>query len=560
MSREPTLILALLCLFVVVSETLVRSTGLRHAGTALVVILVTALAANLGIVPAGSSEAAPVPLYDAIFRYLAPLAIFWLLLLVNLRDVLRAGLPIVTLFLIGSAGITVAAFVAARMLPLDALGPSYRVLGGMFVGTYTGGSINFNAVGLSYGIMREGALYAGAIAVDNVVTTLWMVATLALPRLLAPLWPARVRAAAAEPHDITGVADDTETVHARDVAILGALGLAALFVSDWLHGLTGVPSILWLTTIALVIAQLPFTGTLRGARLLGMFAVYLFLAVIGAFCDVRQLIAIGSLAPLLLGLAGTLVLIHGAVTFGAARLLRIDLDVAAVASQANVGGATTALAVARSIGRPDLVLPAVLIGSLGTGLGTFPAMSRTIRVAHSPDSDDAFMFYALAENLIDTGDLEFVHELQDIETLNRRALNGELEVTAVSIHAYAYIADRYALLPHGASMGEGYGPRSSRASRSGRATCAAADRHPRRDDVGVPGAAHVPCPMSSTVTVPFDEIIDLRAAGKRGRGADHPRGPAHVRRMPACTWSDLGEWWAERDGRAAAAAGRQRHP
>ena len=86
-------------------------------------------------------------------------------------------------------------------------------------------------------------------------------------------------------------------------------------------------------------------------------------------------------------------------------------------------------------------------------------MARTIHVAHSPDSDDAFMFYALADHLIDTGDLEFVHELQDIETLNRRAMNGELEVTAVSIHAYAYIADKYALLPHGASMGEGYGPR-----------------------------------------------------------------------------------------------------
>jgi uncharacterized membrane protein len=371
MSREPMLILALLCLFVVLSEALVRRTWLRHAGTALVVILVTALAANLGIVPAGSTEAAPVPVYEGIFRYLAPLAIFWLLLLVNLRDVLRAGLPIITLFLIGSAGVTLAAFVAARLISLDTLGPSWRVLSGMFVATYTGGSINFNAVGLSYGIMREGALYAGAIAVDNVVTTLWMVATLALPRLLAPLWPARVRAAPIRPHDVTGIDDDTETVHAHDVAILGALGFGALFIADRLGSLTGIPSILWLATIALVIAQLPFISALRGARLLGMFAVYLFLAVVGAFCDVRQLIAIGSLGPLLLALAGTLVIIHALVTFGAARLLRIDLDVAAVASQANVGGATTALAVARSIGRPDLVLPAVLIGSLGTGLGTF---------------------------------------------------------------------------------------------------------------------------------------------------------------------------------------------
>src|SRR5438128_12460834 len=83
---------------------------------------------------------------------------------------------------------------------------------------------------------------------------------------------------------------------------------------------------------------------------------------------------------------------------------------------------------------------------------------KTIRVGHSPDPDDAFMFYALAHDKIDTGDLRFVHELQDIETLNRRALRGELEVTAVSIHAYARLLDKYALLPSGCSMGDRYGP------------------------------------------------------------------------------------------------------
>src|SRR5678815_2100235 len=87
-----------------------------------------------------------------------------------------------------------------------------------------------------------------------------------------------------------------------------------------------------------------------------------------------------------------------------------------------------------------------------------PAMT-TIHVAHSPDSDDAFMFYALAAGKIDTEGLSYVHQLQDIETLNQRALRGELEVTAVSIHAYAYLSDKYALLPHGASMGDRYGPR-----------------------------------------------------------------------------------------------------
>src|SRR5687768_12405924 len=85
-------------------------------------------------------------------------------------------------------------------------------------------------------------------------------------------------------------------------------------------------------------------------------------------------------------------------------------------------------------------------------------MSQLIRVGHSPDPDDAFMFHALANDKIPTGDLRFVHELQDIETLNRRAMNGELEVTAVSIHAYAHLLDKYALLPSGCSMGDRYGP------------------------------------------------------------------------------------------------------
>src|SRR5437773_9092932 len=83
---------------------------------------------------------------------------------------------------------------------------------------------------------------------------------------------------------------------------------------------------------------------------------------------------------------------------------------------------------------------------------------RLITVGHSPDPDDAFMFYALAHNKLDTGNLIFRHQLQDIETLNRRALRGELEVTAVSIHAYALLLDKYALLPSGCSMGDRYGP------------------------------------------------------------------------------------------------------
>ncbi len=171
-----------------------------------------------------------------------------------------------------------------------------------------------------------------------------------------------------------------------------------------------------------------------------------------------------------------------------------------------------------------------------------------IRVAHSPDSDDAFMFWALARNRIDTGDITFEHELQDIETLNRRALNGELEVTAVSIHAYAYLADRYALLPHGASMGEGYGPRLVAREPLGREDL-------KGRDIAVPGtmtSAYLALklfePDVKTHVVPFDEIIPHVQAGKADIGLIIHEGQLTYADEGLHLVADMGEWWAEETG------------
>jgi 1,4-dihydroxy-6-naphthoate synthase len=171
-------------------------------------------------------------------------------------------------------------------------------------------------------------------------------------------------------------------------------------------------------------------------------------------------------------------------------------------------------------------------------------MSRIIRVAHSPDSDDAFMFYALATGKIDTGDLEFMHELQDIETLNRRALAAELEVTAVSIHAYAYLSDKYALLPHGASMGEGYGPRLVAARKYSRTELAGLT-------IAVPGtltsaflALKLYAPDVQTVVVPFDEILERVAAGEYQAGLLIHEGQLTYMDAGLHLIVDLGEWWA----------------
>ncbi len=170
-------------------------------------------------------------------------------------------------------------------------------------------------------------------------------------------------------------------------------------------------------------------------------------------------------------------------------------------------------------------------------------MAQVIRVAHSPDSDDAFMFYALATGKIDTGGLQFVHELQDIETLNQRALKGELEVTAVSIHAYAYLADKYMLLPHGASMGEGYGPRLV-----AREPLTPAELRGRT--VAVPGtmtsaylALRLFQPEVETTVVDFDQIMEHVAAGKSDVGLLIHEGQLTYAQHGLHLIADLGEWW-----------------
>jgi 1,4-dihydroxy-6-naphthoate synthase len=178
-------------------------------------------------------------------------------------------------------------------------------------------------------------------------------------------------------------------------------------------------------------------------------------------------------------------------------------------------------------------------------------MPRTIRVAHSPDSDDAFMFYALAEGKIDTGELRYVHELGDIESLNQRARRAELEVTAVSIHAYAYIWRQYALLGSGSSMGDGYGPRLV----SRRAVPTDPRRSLRGLRVAVPGrlttaflALKLYQPNVVELVVPFDAIEDAVHAGEADVGLLIHEGQLTYADSGLHLWADLGAWWLEDTG------------
>lgn len=182
------------------------------------------------------------------------------------------------------------------------------------------------------------------------------------------------------------------------------------------------------------------------------------------------------------------------------------------------------------------------------------ATKQLIRVGHSPDPDDAFMFHALANDKIPTGNLRFEHELQDIETLNRRALRGELEVTAVSIHAYAFLLDKYALLPTGCSMGDKYGPMivarrpltleelpALTLAVPGTLTTAFLTLKLLYESLGAQDRLRYE-------VVPFDEIIPAVESGKFDAGLIIHEGQLTFQNQGLHLVTDLGVWWQERTG------------
>src|SRR5688572_26273897 len=177
----------------------------------------------------------------------------------------------------------------------------------------------------------------------------------------------------------------------------------------------------------------------------------------------------------------------------------------------------------------------------------------TLTLGHSPDPDDAFMFYALARDLIPTHGFRFEHILQDIQTLNERATRGELDISAISIHAYAYVSDKYALLPSGASMGDGYGPMLVAKERFSKEEIA-------RKRIAVPGTMtsaflalqlwlERSAKQFTYTVVPFDKIFEAVRGGQADVGLIIHEGQLTYEREGLVVCEDLGAWWGrENDG------------
>ena len=190
------------------------------------------------------------------------------------------------MFLIGSLATTLGVLISWKVLsPEIILGEDGKIIAGMLTGTYTGGSVNFNAIALEYGFQEKGILYAGTIAVDNVITALWIIATLTFPMSIGRLWKAKANFKSNVKINDKAL-NENEGIDLTSMMWLIFLGVAAYFISEMLSGLLpNIPSILILSTIGILLAQTKFVANLKGSHNLGLYLVYIFLAVIGAYCE-----------------------------------------------------------------------------------------------------------------------------------------------------------------------------------------------------------------------------------------------------------------------------------
>lgn len=376
MIRDPYLLAATLAGITALAFWLDSRYGwARTVGATMLVIVLGALLSNTGLVPFES------PLYDVIGGPVTSLAIVWLLFAVDVRDLKAAGPRMGAAFAIAVTATAAAAILAAILFGGAFGGDAWR-LAGVMTGTYAGGSINFVAVGRA--VELPPALFSAATAADNVMTAIWFGVTLMLPVWLGRRWGAAredasrgeapvapgppAPSAPADPHDEHPFLS-TAPLRVIDLALLLALGLLLVAASEAVAGVVpGTPGILWLTTLALLVGHTPWVRRLDGAMHLGSLGLHLFLAMIGILSRVSEILRVG---PEVFWFTALVVLVHGLLTFGGCRLARLDLPTTAVASQAAVGGPSSALAIAVARDWKGLVLPGVVVGLLGYAVGNY---------------------------------------------------------------------------------------------------------------------------------------------------------------------------------------------
>ncbi len=332
----------------------------RAMSAGLMCLVLGMILSNSGLLP-GDAEA-----YFQLGNIWVNAAIVLVLLNVDLRTIRDAGKAMLGAFGLGALG-TMAGTLFAFLLLSSAVGSEAWKLTGQFTGTYIGGGANFYALASAFG--TDPSVMSGAVAADVIVTVLWLAICLVVPALFGgrrrdPLAPD------SGPMTLEKrLKESGESLRMVDFFGLAALTLGAMAAARLLGGaIPLIPSVLWLTTLALILGHLPPVRRLRGAPVLGNSLLYLFLAGNGAQSLVSEMLAAG---PALFLFALITVAIHGIVIFGVGRLLRFDAGTLVVASQAGVGGAASAVAIASARGYGDKLLPGIAVALAGYAVGNY---------------------------------------------------------------------------------------------------------------------------------------------------------------------------------------------
>ena len=368
MIQDPLLVLAFMLGVVAFTRWLEeRFDWVKKISSAVVCTLLGIALANMGVI------AHTGPMHDAVFTFAIPYAIVLVIIGTDMRELTNAGRPMLIAYGAACFGSLVGGVASGAMMAAW-VGPETWKLAGAFSAAFAGGGMNFAAVG--QGLEMDASTFSAAAVADNLSTVPYLLAQVGLFGILSAAFLSRsgVGASASE---AVGEADeeamrrrwtDTE-LNITDIAILGALPLLALWTARLLSGyLPAIPEVLWLTTMALVAAQLPWARKLRGAEVLSYFALHIFFIVLGAASVLSEVAQAGL--PIFSFMIALLV-IHVVVAYGIGWFARVDLATVLIASQAAIGGPGSALAIGMAMKWHKLVAPAVIVGIFGYALGNY---------------------------------------------------------------------------------------------------------------------------------------------------------------------------------------------
>jgi len=339
------------------------------------ILLLAAVTSNLGLIPLEAD------LYGQLAGFTVPFAVALILMKVNLGDVRKAGKAMAVAFVVACVGTMIGVVVAGVALdPLmeGAMGPDRWKVAGPYTGTYIGGSLNFFALwsGLEVG---QPDLFAAANAVDNLSLVVLMGFWMLVPSLLGKRFPVAAHWHTSEPETATTrtagtVEEKKPRLNVLHVAALCGAALLVMWSSELITTrlihpwLPGVPSILVVTTLALILGHIPAVTRLEGAWEIGNLAFYLFFAAVGAMIHLYNAVV---LSPVLFAYVIVIIVVHMTFIYGVGRLLRMDVGLLTLASTAAKAGPPVVLALAQSRGWQRFELPGVLVGLLGYAVGNY---------------------------------------------------------------------------------------------------------------------------------------------------------------------------------------------